>query len=66
MPLPTTDNDWDLRSGSIYYFDNNPATPTWSQNQDASPELKDVARNLSQKLGVPTKRFLRTFRRLYL
>ncbi len=58
MPLPTTDNDWDLRSGSIYYFDNNPATPTWSQNQDASPELKNVARNLSQKLGVPINGFL--------
>jgi len=54
MPLPTTDNDWDLRSGSIYYFDNNPATPSWSRNQDASPALRDVASKLSQALGVPT------------
>lgn len=54
MPLPTNDNDWDWKSGSRDYFDNNSATPTWSQNQDASPELKDVARNLSQALGVPT------------
>lgn len=54
MALPTTDNDWDWKSGSRDYFDNNPATPTWSRNQDASPELKDVARNLSQALGVPT------------
>jgi len=58
MSLPTTDNDWDLKSGSRDYFDNNPATPTWSQNQDASPQLKDVARNLSQKLGVPINGFL--------
>jgi serralysin len=58
MPLPTTDNDWDLRSGSIYYFDNNPATPSWSRNQDASPALRDVASNLSQKLGVPINGFL--------
>ena len=54
MSLPTTDNDWDLKSGSRDYFDNNPATPNWSRNQDASPALKDVARNLSQKLGVST------------
>lgn len=54
MSLPTTDNDWDLKSGSIYYFDNTPTTPTWSQIKDASPALKDVARNLSQALGVPT------------
>lgn len=54
MPLPTSDNDWDLKSGSIYYFDNNSATPNWSSTKDASPELKDVARNLSQALGVPT------------
>ncbi|MEG5039811.1 MULTISPECIES: peptidoglycan DD-metalloendopeptidase family protein [unclassified Microcoleus] len=58
MSLPTTDNDWDLKSGSRDYFDNNPATPTWSPNQDASPQLKDVARNLSQKLGVPINDFL--------
>ncbi|HAA31975.1 MAG TPA: hypothetical protein DCE56_35095, partial [Cyanobacteria bacterium UBA8553] len=54
MSLPTTDNDWDLKSGSRDYFDNNPTTPTWSPNQDASPALRDVARNLSQALGVPT------------
>jgi murein DD-endopeptidase MepM/ murein hydrolase activator NlpD len=54
MPLPTNDNDWDWKSGSRDYFDNNSATPTWSPNQDASPELKDVARNLSQTLGVST------------
>ena len=54
MSLSTTDNDWDWKSGSRDYFDNNTTTPNWSQNQDASPELKDVARNLSQKLGVPT------------
>jgi len=54
MSLPTTDNDWDLKSGSRDYFDNNPTTPTWSQIKDASPALKDVARNLSQTLGVPT------------
>ena len=54
MPLPTSDNDWDWKSGSRAYFDNNSATPTWSPNQDASPELKDVARNLGQALGVST------------
>lgn len=54
MPLPTSDNDWDLKSGSIYYFDNSLITPDWSSTKDASPELKDVARNLSQALGVPT------------
>jgi len=54
MSLPTTDKDWDWKSGSRDYFDNTPTTPTWSQNQDASPALKDVARNLSQALGVPT------------
>jgi len=54
MSLPTNDNDWDLRSGSRDYFDNNPATPSWSRNQDASPALRDVASKLSQALGVPT------------
>ncbi len=54
MTLPTNDNDWDLRSGSRDYFDNNPATPNWSRNQDASPALRDVASKLSQALGVPT------------
>lgn len=54
MTLPTNDNDWDLRSGSRDYFDNNPATPSWSRNQDASPALRDVATKLSQALGIPT------------
>ncbi len=54
MSLPTNDNDWDLRSGSRDYFDNNSATPSWSRNQDASPALRDVASKLSQALGVPT------------
>ncbi|MGB7711742.1 MAG: peptidoglycan DD-metalloendopeptidase family protein [Microcoleus sp.] len=54
MTLPTNDNDWDLRSGSRDYFDNNPATPSWSRNQDASPALMDVASKLSQTLGIPT------------
>lgn len=35
MALPTTDADWDRKSGSRDYFDNKPTTPYWSQNQDA-------------------------------
>lgn len=54
MSLPTNDNDWDWKSGSRDYFDNNSATPSWSRNQDASPALRDVASKLSQALGVPT------------
>lgn len=44
MPLPTSDDQWDIQSGDGDYFDNNPST---APGKDASNELNKVAKDLS-------------------
>ena len=51
MPLPTTDQQWDLQSGDGWQLDDNYSTGGKLTNiKEASPEVKQLSRELSQKL----------------
>ncbi|MCC3426806.1 MAG: peptidoglycan DD-metalloendopeptidase family protein [Microcoleus sp. PH2017_01_SCD_O_A] len=51
VPLPTTDQQWDLQSGDGWQFDDNSSTGGKLTNiKEASPEVKQLSRELSQKL----------------
>lgn len=51
MPLPTTDQQWDLQSGDGWQFDDNYSTGGKLTNiKEASPEVKQLSRELSQKV----------------
>jgi Ca2+-binding RTX toxin-like protein len=51
MPLPTTDNQWDLQSGDGYQFDNNQATGNpYTGLQESTAEVKQVNQQLATAL----------------
>ncbi|MEG4170286.1 peptidoglycan DD-metalloendopeptidase family protein [Microcoleus sp. S13_C3] len=51
MPLPTTEQQWDLQTGDGWQFDDDSSTGGKLTNiKEASPEVKQLSRELSQKL----------------
>ncbi len=51
VPLPTTDQQWDLQSGDGWQFDDNYSRGgKLTDIKEASPEVKQISRELSQKL----------------
>ena len=59
MPLPTTEQEWDLQSGDGYQFDAEPQSNTVAKItriKDSSLEVKQLSNELSKKiLGYEAK-----------